>query len=241
MKHPKRLKTNFLAEVTGEVRFASAIPADAVVGILYAAIKNEYGELVSNPIAQLPPPIRDSDPAMRYLPTHRLSSRGFIVQCGPRSISLSAIPYNSFDEMSIRLRDLLNKVESAGIFASVERIGLRYINVFPDRNIFADLNLKMQVRNKSITDRNLWARWEDQRGRALVVTNLSNSASAQQTVSAPHTSMADIDVIVAAPQSDNSVNTTSLMEDFRLANETANDVFFDLMKTDFVNSLGPEY
>ncbi len=80
MKTPKRLKKNLLIDVVAEVRFESQIPPDAIVGLVYSAMKEEFGAPESLPILQLPTAMRDQDPVLRYQSCYRFQRENHITK-----------------------------------------------------------------------------------------------------------------------------------------------------------------
>src|SRR5215467_10357493 len=93
MKIPKRLKRNPIIDAIAEVRFTSAVPSDAIIGLVYETVKDKFGQPNNLPILQLPTELRDKDPNLRYQACYRFEKPGNVLLVGPHSVALSTVPY----------------------------------------------------------------------------------------------------------------------------------------------------
>jgi uncharacterized protein (TIGR04255 family) len=91
VRFPTKISPCPIIESIVEIRFKTKLIPDAVFGVLYNAFKEDYPGLIKLPILQLPAPVRDSDPNLIFQPHYRLSCKDFLLQIGPRVISLSNI------------------------------------------------------------------------------------------------------------------------------------------------------
>lgn len=109
-------------------------------GLLFAQIREKYPEQKQLPVAQLPEEIRRQDPALQILPMMQFVGNNFLVQLGPRVVSLVTKPnaYPGWTAIESELKWLIERLKSAGFVGETERIGARYIDFF-DGNIFGAL------------------------------------------------------------------------------------------------------
>jgi len=76
-----------------ELRFASAIPVPASVilpGVLYNMLKGDKC-IEQLPISQLPKPIKDADPNLKFAPLSRVVWKGVFINIGDFSVSIGKL------------------------------------------------------------------------------------------------------------------------------------------------------
>src|SRR5947207_15538639 len=89
---PHRLPTKIdpcpIVEAILEARFVTSESWRTLPGLLFSQIRDRYPEQKDLPLAQLPEEIRRREPAFIYQPLVQFLSRDFLVQFGPRIVSL---------------------------------------------------------------------------------------------------------------------------------------------------------
>jgi len=93
----KMFNLDFFIKLAGreaifEIRFASSQPWENMPGLLYAQICERYPSQQKLPLADLPEEFRRQDSALRDLPLLQFHSDGFLIQLGPRCVSLVTQP-----------------------------------------------------------------------------------------------------------------------------------------------------
>ena len=69
MAAPKKITPCPIIESVVEIRFDSAIPAEAIFGVVYNAFNDIFpNKPINLPILQIPEQIRNSDPNLQYKP-----------------------------------------------------------------------------------------------------------------------------------------------------------------------------
>lgn len=131
---PKRLKADAILETTFEIRFdtdASIIP-EIMFGRLADAVEWKAFRPARLPTADIPAPIRRSDPNLMYAPAIELTSPdgGIRVRFGPNSISYTRVGnYPGWDEkLSAEIENAIDHLFKAVHDVTTTRLGLRYIN-----------------------------------------------------------------------------------------------------------------
>lgn len=124
-----------------EIRFEAGINSNAVFGVVYNELKEKFTKVETLPILQLPEAVRTADPKLKYKAYYKISNPEFVVQIGPDVISISSFPeYVGWDRFSKTIIEIIDKVEQTPAIKAVRRVGMRYINFFPD-DIFPSINL----------------------------------------------------------------------------------------------------
>jgi uncharacterized protein (TIGR04255 family) len=155
MKLPKSISPCPIKEAVAEIRFDSNVPADAVFGIIYQALKKDFREAKPLSILNVPAEIRTADQGLAFQPHYRLQNDVSVVLIGPKVISVGMRgDYPGWTDHSKRIKDTLDQFNQTGIPTKVLRVGLRYISFFAF-DIYPNLLLKIMVDDVSLDGDNL--------------------------------------------------------------------------------------
>ena len=241
MRTPKRLANNPIIDAVAEVRFSSIIPNDAVIGLVYSNLQDTFGKPENLPILQIPAALRENDPNLRYQACYKFTKPGNVLLIGPHNVALSTYPYLDWASASPLLGEILSRLNAVQLFDRIERIGLRYVNFFENLNICDHSTLRLEVRNTSIAKQSVTLRTETNYNDFKVITQISNSATAQVAGESKSGSILDLDVVKDDFNIMADSLPVSLMNLFVSANEVADFAFFNLLADDFIATFGPEY
>ncbi len=241
MRIPRRLTRNPIVDAIAEVRFSSNIPNDAIIGLVYTTVQETFGKPEDLPILQIPAPLREKDPNLRYQACYRFTKPGNVLLIGPHSVALSTYPYSAWGAASPLLDQILSRLHSVGLFNRIERIGLRYVNFFENINVIDHSTLMLKVRDVSIAEQSITLRSETEFKGFTVVTQIANRATAQVSGQTKKGSILDLDVIKDHLELKNDAVPELLLDLFKGANEIAHSAFFNLLDEKFVATFGPEY
>ncbi|MBS3769951.1 MAG: TIGR04255 family protein [Bacteroidales bacterium] len=234
MKLPKKINPCPILDALIEIRFSTNINRDAVFGLIYNALHSDFEKVDKLPIMQLPDQVRDSDPSLKFKPHYRLSNENIVVQVGPDVITISSYPkYTGWNSFSSKIYDILEKVQNIGIIDSIIRIGIRYINFF-EQNIFDDINLKVTLSENTIDYKNTVIRTEISQDNYKSTLQIANNANHNNKSG----SVIDIDTFM-----DNNIDDFFHRKKEIIDNghEKEKELFFSLLKEEFLNTLNPEY
>lgn len=239
MDIPTKITPCPIVEAIVELRFHAELPDEAVFGVIYNSFHNEVGEIEKLPILQLPESIRSTDPNLIYKPHYRLRAGEYTVQIGPKVFSLTNInEYVGWDTFSTVIGDRFQKLFNLGILKSIERFGLRYINLFSDINIYKESTLKIHLGKKNQHRNGINLTMAMPTGDFLSKLIMVNNAelklqSKKKTVKG---SLIDIDVAL-----ENTIDTKEVTEIVEQAHNEEKKLFFSLLNPNFLKSLNPEY
>lgn len=240
-KIPLRLGNCPLIDALIEIRFESTIIENAIFGIIYSIIRDEYkGNVINLPILQIPEQIRKNDPNLRYKPLYRTESDKYIMQIGDDMLSLSSkMPYVGWNDFSTHTITLINEIASENVISKVTRVGHRYINFFE-----GDIMDKLTISKPEINDyqtNNILLRTEIQDINNFIDTvQITNSASYTPTQHlVPLTgSIIDID---SFKEYDDNYFLKNIESEINELHNCEKNMFFSLLKKDFLDSLNPIY
>lgn len=134
---PKRLKKEPLIEAIWQAQFEpkEGLPVgDLLPGILYSALKVDYSNLQLHrlPIADIPAPVAQFDPNLRFSAKYRMEEPGspFLFQIGDRVVSMNCRkPYTGWAAFKEKILKLVDVIESSGLVPVPMRHSLRYIDL----------------------------------------------------------------------------------------------------------------
>ena len=237
MRLPKFISPCPIREAIAEVRFESNVPADAVFGIVYQALKKDFPKSEALPIVALPTPIRDATTDFVFQPHYRLLSDNSVVLVGPKVIAVGMRgEYPGWPALSARIKDSLRQFNQTGILSQTVRLGLRFISFFPF-DIYPKLRLRITVNEQS---------WDGDETHFKTVLNRGGCRSLLQIgkglalVDKPEEtgSIIDIDSFTTETAGDFPSVLDSFLES---AHQSEKELFFTLLTPEFLTSLKPIY
>lgn len=220
-------------EAVIELRFNSAIPEDAIFGLVYSRFKNDFPESNKLPILEIPPSLREQED-LRFQPHYRLTNGGFILQVGPRSISvLCPKEYQGWSKFKEKAMVVFKGCQELGLFKEILRLGIRYINLFPVANIFNKTKIDMNLIGSSIAEHQNVLRTEFNLEQYTIILQVVNCVKFPQDEKG---SILDIDLVTSRTDI-----LTNLDEVIEKAHSLEKRLFFGLLKDDFLKEFNPEY
>lgn len=231
---PKSITPCPIVEALVEIRFTTKIHPSAIFGMIYNALQADFPKVESLPILQLPEVVRANDPNFKFKPHYRVLSQNFITQIGPDVLSINSSPsYLEWEEFSKQIFSVFNRIEEIGVVDSVLRFGIRYINFF-DNDIFRDIDLKISVGKDDIAYNNTIIRTEIDQGAYSSSLQVANNANHNGRLG----SIIDIDTHTESNLTDFFKNKKSIVAG---AHAKEKELFYSLLKDDFLKTLNPIY
>jgi uncharacterized protein (TIGR04255 family) len=234
---PKKITPCPLIDVVVELRFETGTPPDAVFGIIYQELKEQYAKVDKLPIMQLPDEIRSHEPNFRFSPYYKLTSHPFVIQIGPNVLAVSCPgEYIGWEQLCPTILDIYQKLSALGIVRKPLRIGIRYINFF-DFNVFDKTILKLMLGEDVLQTDFATIRLQIKDADFTNTLQISNNATVNVQDKSLKGSVIDIDTFREDVQ-DFFNNMKAIITN---GHETEKRLFFGLLKPDFLETLKPEY
>lgn len=237
MNLPKKISPCPIIETVFEVRFESELPGDAIFGIMYSVLKDDFPKLDKLPILQIPEAIRSSDPNLIYAPHYKLSGGNFVIQIGSKVFSFSNVnEYVGWELFHKEVNIVLKKICGLNIIKEANRIGLRYINLFPEMNIFEKSDLKINLKEEPLEkDVNLVISMpvDGFTNTLRMVSNTKIDISGRIL----NGSIIDIDTVLNGSKSNFFIDVEKILSDAHLEEKK---LFFSLLKDEYIKTLNPE-
>jgi uncharacterized protein (TIGR04255 family) len=236
---PNKIEICPIEEAVFEIRYSSKYPIDAIFGMLYADIGKIFSENSSLPILQLPETVRCQDPNLKYQPYHRLVKDNFILNIGPKVLTfVNSKPYMGWEKWSDFFYGVLDNIIKTEVLDRVERIGLRYINVF-DANIFDKVKFEVKLKNKPLKDESTNLRTEILDEGFIKVLQIGNALNIIRNNKNTTGSIVDIDCLYSIHDG------LDFFKIYRQIVEKAHnkekELFFSLLEDSFLKELKPDF
>ncbi len=222
-----------------EIRFVAKVNPNAVFGLVYGALINDYpGNIQNLPIMQLPEAVRNSDPTLRYKPLYRLVNKDVIIQIGPDVLSVSSpLPYIGWGLLKSHVVKIINLINRAGIIDHVVRLGLRYINFF-DIDMLSHVTMTFDM-TEGYKIQNLQIATSVKDSTFENTIQFSNSSILNINRSdEKRGSIIDIDTF---KNYSGNLFLSNIEEEIEDAHKSEKTLFFSLLDPGFIETLNPQY
>lgn len=236
MQLPSKIDSCPIVDALLEVRFTTQIPPNAVYGVIYNALKDNYPKTADLPILQIPEPIRKVDANFRFKPLYKAHNARYVLQIGPDVITISSYPeYVGWSEYSREIIRLLGIIRDLDFVKSVLRVGYHVVNFF-EEDIFPKTKLSISIGGKQIEYTNTIFKTtkDDSAANFRTVMQVSNEAKYNNKSG----SIIDIDSFTMRGFPIFSDVTGDLINSLHIAEKKA---FYTLLSDDYVKTLSPEY
>jgi uncharacterized protein (TIGR04255 family) len=239
---PDHIDSCPIAESVLEIRYNSILPSDAIFGIIYSKIMNYFSgaKPESLPILQIPEAVRQNDPNLIYQAHYKLFKKNLGMTIGPRSIVFSCLkPYVGWESWNSFFIPILNDIGDTGVFTQIERLGLRYINIFQG-NILDKINLNLVIGSKQVVEESTNIRSELLEDGFIKILQIVNRVAVQIPPKTINGSLIDIDCVKLL-----NVDFESFISEFPrlidLAHMYEKQLFFGLLTPSYLSSMNPVY
>ncbi|MDQ3181202.1 MAG: TIGR04255 family protein [Acidobacteriota bacterium] len=239
MTLPKQINPCPINEAVVGIKFESSLPSDAIFGVVYNQLKDSYQTVEQLPILQIPEAVRNNDPNLIFQSHYRLSRENFAVQLGPKVFSIAIIEnYTTWQNYLNEIQSVFKKIGDIGFITNVSRVGLRYINFF-ESDIWGKLKVNVKIIEKEIADEEVFVRTVLQRDEFKVLLQTGNRLNLERNNEfVSRVSIIDIDTFIQEDDIKFFENLPAILEK---AHGIEKELFFGLLKEDFLESLSPEY
>lgn len=242
---PVRLKKEPLLEAIWEIRFSGGKSpvADLLPGILFKSFPGKYDTAAKLPTADIPTPVVEHDPNLRYAPKIRLEEGNQAVQIGDRVVSLSCRrPYSGWDRFSNNIRKLAKAVQETGLVERLERFSLKYVDLIElEKPVgLAHLNLELKMGEYELAAKPVHLRTRIMENDLIHIIQIISPAE----MSLPGVEgrlkgvLVDIDSIKLMTDDESWDALYRRLDD---VHASCKKMFFSILKSETVNSLEPEY
>ncbi len=251
MKIPKHITPDNLKDAIVEIKYTASVPFEVAFGLFYKTFDDTY-TYTNRPIGnqQLPVPM----PMPFNLPQELKISFGeqtlfyndkIKIELKPNSIIFNCLKeYITWDKYKPEIEKVLNQLTEAKIIENYTRIGIRYINVYPNIDLKNCIKFSFSFGMPEINSETYTFHSEFKVDDLRVNLNLNNKlqiispkAFLNQVAIAP-ISIIDIDVI---KENFSETDINKLLQNIEEVHIKEKDIFFNLLNENFLATLNPIY
>lgn len=242
---PVRLKKEPLLEAVWEIRFTGAKSpvADLLPGMLFSSFASKYGTGVRLPIADIPTPIVEHDPNLRYAPKIRLDGDNRAIQIGDRVVSLNQRrPYSGWAKFSADIRELAEAVQKTGLVSRLERFSLKYIDLIElEKPVgLAHLNLSLKMGEYELAAKPVHLRTEIKENDLIHIIQVVSPAEVIMPGTGSPLKGVLVDIDSIRPMADGE-SWDVLYRKLDEVHASCKRIFFNILKPETIEALEPEY
>lgn len=238
MKLPKQISPCPIIDALVDIRFSTTINENAVFGIIYRVLQEDYPKVDPLPILQIPEFVRSKDPNLKHKPHYKISNRDYVIQIGPDVLVIGSFPkYVGWNAFSKTIYALLEKINSLNIIHCVERFSIRYINFF-EYDIFDKTKVSININSDEIQYKNTILKTEIVDGNFCNVVQIANGVNINISHQNKDGSLIDIESSTTTNLTNFLSEPASLMEQ---GHTNEKQLFFNLLKEDLLTQLNPIY
>jgi uncharacterized protein (TIGR04255 family) len=243
---PSKLAKEPLIDALFEIRFQNV---DFVANVLPGFLFHEYSGAVTPvrlPAAEIPKPLRDSDPNLQYAPTQRLDAERYFIAMGDRNLIVNCrLPYPGWADFKSKILDVVGRITKLGTNWGVERYSMKYINLIPARSLpeqFSKIRMSVQLGDIEAQANHLSLQIHHQEDKIIHILQVMVGAEGTLSSGARVTgAVIDVDSIrvVNDPRFDSfSANLAEGIETLRQANKAK---FFSCLTKEAIVEMEPTY
>jgi uncharacterized protein (TIGR04255 family) len=220
-----------------EVRFDPAPPPEAVFGIIYQGLKEYVSAVEQLPAASLPFEMLQQDPTWSVQPQYKLIGKELLILVGPHTVTLvSEAPYPGWHKLALMARDIFAAVDKTGAIKTPTRFGLRYVTYF-DGDVLDRLTLDISIATESAIGKQTYLKTVLGGPDCPSLLQIMNNTQLM-TDSTRSGTVIDIDTFTERQPLDTAHDLNQFLEHAHVAEK---ELFFKLLKPDFLTSLNPKY
>lgn len=233
MQIPRKIDDR-LQDAIVSIQFEPGVPGNAVEGYFHAILKDAYKTVSLSQSSTVQIDQLVIQPQQTF---YILSEGKFRVEITSNSITFNLIGfYAGWDEYRKVLTETLSPLIDKGVIAKISRIGLRYISVFDHIRVFDHIKPSFRFEPFDQTSSKAQFRIELDRDPFLMILTLVN---AYPKTDGSIYSITDVDTIKLFEST--GLKANDVLKWLENGHTEQKEVFFSLLKQEFIDSLNPKY
>ncbi|WP_323027497.1 TIGR04255 family protein [Gelidibacter japonicus] len=236
MRLPKKISPDSIKDAIVEFKIDYLKPFEVVLGLVLNEAINDQTYKYVNASNNVPLEIQEIS-GRRFLFYNEnikfhLTSKAITINCYSAYIS-----WDLYLQEITKVIGLVNKVVSK---IKIERIGLRYVSEYENIDLNECLKFNFTFGHPNITSKHYTFNSEFIYKSALIILTLRNLMPVNATNNSKNVSYIDIDVIKKDLEIEFSINEKLLVV-LEEVHQYEKEIFFNLLKEEFLQTLQPEY
>lgn len=241
---PTSLEKQTILDAISEVIFDNEEDIEVLFSKTYNILDEKGWGFEKMPIMNLSPEIRRNDKTFLIAPHYKFTKDNINIFIGPSvfAFSLSGLEsYTGWKDYKNNLSEAIKDLEKVFFHLNIKQISMKYIDFFKELNIFE--NLEIQINDDFYSD--LYGECEDSKqytkkfeyNNLHIQTTIDNGISLnfQNSNEVVKGSIVDINIGKA------NIKVSEIMNEFDSIHKEIKNIFFNLLKDDFIESMIPTY
>lgn len=247
MELPKKITPDNLQQAIVEIKFAATLPYELIIGSFFSSLDSSYKFAVGLGNNRLPAIPNVENPSQEVV-VRLINEQIFFndsIRLTIRNDSLifsSLKEYIGWDRLKSEIITVLSSFLSTRYIDHFFRIGIRYISEYKTQKLTDIIKFSFSFGFPDIESDAYTFRSEFNWGEQKVILQLLSQVTLQPnglpTNNQYKSSLVDIDVIW---ENFKEINLDILVQKLDLCHTKQKELFFTLLKEEFLNSLNPEY
>ena len=246
---PIKLDKQPFLDANFEVRFESAGAASEILpGYLFGKLEGAV-QVVRLPAAEIPRPIREQDPALRYQSLFKLDWDRYSLSVSDRSLSLGCKPpypgWTDFKGKILELADYLGESRGADVIKTIERYSLRYINLISAETLSDQIGktcLSVRLADRKLGDERITLRLETGGEGLQQILQFANGVQKIEREAGHCNGIAvDIDIIANIHSQDFTSWRKNLDREIERIHQVVKMKFFSSLDPKTIEEMEPHY
>jgi uncharacterized protein (TIGR04255 family) len=245
---PIYLEDSPLIEAIWQAQFESEPDhplGDILPGVLFTALRAQQPHLQLNrlPWADIPTPIAENDPNLRYAAKYRIEAPGwpFLFHVGDRVVTANCrVPYPGWNSFRGNILQLINILETSQLILKLQQHSLRYINLITLESppSLASLQMTLQVGEYNINQHPLQLRVELPSLSYKHILQIVTPAQAHLSEGDKQGTIVDLEAITPL----NQKSWSDVRESLQILHDSSKEMFFrQIVDQEAVRRMKPEY
>ncbi|MCY4265714.1 MAG: TIGR04255 family protein [Gammaproteobacteria bacterium] len=245
-KLPQMLKQEPLVEALFEVRLSGNCPlADILPGFLYHELKPQP-TIQRLPTANLPPPMRASDPNLHFTPVQQLEWENYFISVGDRNVQIRCkFPYPKWHKFKGTILKIIQQIAKFCITEKVIRYSVKYVNLIQAATLseqMEKIKLAIKLGDIKVEADNVSLQVQRKEGDVVHILSVINNASSNITNEKTTSGViVDIDSFRQLDNLDFSTFATNFEEGLEQLRQANKEKFFGCLTDRTIEELGPIY
>ncbi|MEZ4960432.1 MAG: TIGR04255 family protein [Saprospiraceae bacterium] len=238
---PVKIEPDNLKDTLVEYHFQSDIPVEALAGLVYQELKEDFKIVPRASRAW------QIDPQNLFkVDTHDgllLTDDCIKIHLKSESILFNTVgKYPRWTQFSSCIYKVIEELFQAGFLKSIQRVGMRYISEYPEMSIFGVMKGSPSVLIPGGDRQNSTYRTEVNFEGCEVVLSIADKVPAKTNTSAELTYFSLIDIIVAKLFHSKPITAIeNLKAETNQVHRVEKQFFFGILTDEYIASLNPEY
>lgn len=243
MKLPKIINPDRIKDSIVEVKFLSEFPFEVCIGLIFQSLDDSYKYTNRPTFGQKNNSQTDGASEIKLefgFPQSIFFNDKIKIEIQPNSIIFNCIDkYLTWGLYKPEITRVLDQIFKSNVITSFNRVGVRYISEYPDRDIKEITKFDFSFGMPDVLSDNYAFRSEYKKSDCRIIINLKgkypmlNNDSTKKIISS-----IDVDVIKESLSVNNLTNLYDVIEELHTMEKTT---FFSLLKEEFLTSLNPKY